>query len=86
MADETPTPAAYHRYLSDAQGDRIAFTRVTTEPCPTCPPIGPLAFLGVTWTSSDRRIETVMCLNCEHCETRPRKRPPGARMNQPDPE
>lgn len=82
-------PAAYHAYLTDSSGAALPIWRLTEERCVHCPPrqdpaTGQIkyAVLGVTFETNDGRAETVQCLSCDYSMTRPRKDPPGRRMNQ----
>lgn len=75
-------PIAFHSYLTNASGAPLPIFRMTYGPekCPQCPPIKPTAVLGVT--HEDQRSETVQCLACDYVLTRPKKDPPGRKMNQ----
>lgn len=92
MEQQTPTdrkPVAFHAYLTESGGGALPIFRLLPERCENCPPFkNPAtglierAQLGVTHDSPDGRAETVQCLRCDYSLTRPRRDPPGRRMNQ----
>jgi hypothetical protein len=71
--------AITHRFLKDQSGRPIEFKRMTSERCPTCG-VAHKACLGVIFETDT--AETVQCENCDYAVTRPKRDPPGRRMNQ----
>lgn len=80
-------PVAFHAYLTGPSGELLGVYRLLPEYCTLCPPKvgenGKLvrAQLGVIHETKDGRAETVQCLACDYSLTRPRRDPPGRRMN-----
>lgn len=78
---EEQQPVAFHEYLTDASGGRLPVYRLCNEYCPECGRTRK-GVLGVTFETRDGRAETVQCLKCDYTLTRPKRDPPGRRMNQ----
>lgn len=80
-APQEQKPVAFHAYLTDSSGGRLPIFRLLQERCPECGRAHPDAQLGITFETRDGRAETVQCLKCDYSITRPRRDPPGRKMN-----